>query len=445
MWVFQRRFLLAILCLGVFSFCGTFQAQAAESLPVWPCPAEIKIKARCYSGQDEQGAFYWLAVPQEWNQVLLLHAHGGPELGAPTRERSEQDLKRWAVLVNAGYAWAGSSYRRGGYGVTMAAEDTERLRQLVLGFMPPPRRTLLHGQSYGAGVAAKAVELYAHSAQGQPPYDGVLLSNGVLGGGGNAYPFRLDLRVVYQYFCQNHPRADEPAYPLWQGLPAGSRLSRSELAVRVDECTGLSSAPTQRSALQQQRLNDILNVVKIPERSLLGHLNWATWLFADLTQQRLDNKNPFTNEKVIYQGSSDDLALNAGVQRYRADPVAVAQLAADSQANGQLPVPVLSIHAMDDPTAFVELESVYRQQVSAAGQQQRLLQLFAAESEHSYLGDVYYPALLTALLNWIDTGSKPTAQQVMVLCVSVPEQKDKACRIRPDYQPAALTTRVAPR
>ena len=37
-------------------------------------------------------------------------------------KRSEEDLKRWAVTVKAGYAWAGSTYRRGGYGVTMAAE-----------------------------------------------------------------------------------------------------------------------------------------------------------------------------------------------------------------------------------------------------------------------------------------------------------------------------------
>eukprot|EP01036_Dinobryon_divergens_P057610 gene57610-76899_t len=49
----------------------------------------------------------------------------------------------------------------GGFGVTMAAEDTERARQYFVQHFGQPRRTLLHGQSYGGGVASKAAELYA--------------------------------------------------------------------------------------------------------------------------------------------------------------------------------------------------------------------------------------------------------------------------------------------
>jgi pimeloyl-ACP methyl ester carboxylesterase len=74
--------------------------------------------------------------------------------------------------VKAGYAWAGSTYRRGGYGITMAAEDTERLRTIFVQHFGPARRTILHGQSYGGGVASKAAELYA-TVDGRPgPYDG---------------------------------------------------------------------------------------------------------------------------------------------------------------------------------------------------------------------------------------------------------------------------------
>ncbi|TAG33072.1 MAG: DUF2325 domain-containing protein [Polaromonas sp.] len=334
------------------------------------CPAPLAAIAKCYKGQDGVGAFYWIAIPTQWNQVLVVHAHGGPELGAPRAERTEEDLKRWAVTVKAGYAWVGSTYRRGGYGVTVAAEDTERVRQIFVQHVGQPRRTLLHGQSYGGGVASKAIELFATSHtshNGKSPYDGVLLTSAVLGGGAVAYNFRLDLRVVYQYICQNHPKADEPAYPLWMGLPKGATLSRAELAQRVDDCTGLRLPPAQRSAAQQQRLSDILNVVKIPERSLLGHLNWATWLFEDLVQHRLQGRNPFENEAVVYKGSSNDAALNQGVLRYAADPAAVALLAADSQPTGRLPVPTLTLHATHDPTAFVELESNYRDVVERVG------------------------------------------------------------------------------
>ena len=63
--------------------------------------------------------------------------------------------------------------------------------------------------------------MFTASAQGKP-YDAVLLTSGVLGGGTRSYDFRLDLRVVYQALCNNHPRPDEPAYPLWMGLPANS-------------------------------------------------------------------------------------------------------------------------------------------------------------------------------------------------------------------------------
>jgi hypothetical protein len=117
-------------------------AQATAPAP-HACPKEVPADARCFTGSDGQGSFYWVALPAQWQKetgVLVMHAHGGPaDTGASTLARTEADLKRWAITVKAGHAWAGSSYRRGGYGVTMAAEDTERLRQLfVQHFRPTP-------------------------------------------------------------------------------------------------------------------------------------------------------------------------------------------------------------------------------------------------------------------------------------------------------------------
>lgn len=420
-------------------------AGAPQPPQAAPCPEPLAASVSCYTGQDGAGAFYWIAIPAQWAQVLVVHAHGGPELGAPRAERTEEDLKRWAVTVKAGYAWVASTYRRGGYGVTMAAEDTERARQIFVQYFGQPRRTLLHGQSYGGGVASKAIELFATSHKGKSPYDAVLLTSAVLGGGTVAYTFRLDLRVVYQYVCKNHPRADEPQYPLWMGLPKGTALNRAELAQRVDDCTGLRLPPAQRSPAQQQRLSDILNVVKIPERSLIGHLSWATWLFEDLVSHRLRGGNPFDNETVVYRGSSDDAALNKGVLRYSADPAAVALLAADSQPTGSLPVPTLTLHAIHDPTAFVEVESNYRDVVASAGQASSLVQVFSDESEHSYLSDPQYPALLTALMDWVDNGTRPTPQKVAGLCESYRATYGSTCHVQPDYQSAPLAQRVAPR
>ena len=405
-----------------------------------PCPEGVASDARCYNGRDAEGALYWIAIPADWNKVLVVHAHGGPEVGTPTLARGAEDLQRWAVMVKAGYAWAGSTYRRGGYGVTMAAEDTERLRQLFVERFGKPRRTVLHGQSYGGGVAAKAAELV-----GPPAYDGVLLTSGVLGGGNNAYEFRLDLRVVYQQVCHNHPKPDEPAYPLWQGLPPDAKLTRAELAERVKDCTGVGLPAAQRTPEQAARLHTILSVVHIPERTLLSHLQWGTWLFQDLTQKRLGGRNPFGNAKVVYSGSGDDAALNKQVQRYAADPQAVAALAADSRPTGRLKLPVLTLHAIHDPTAFVELESAYREIVDAAGASSWLVQTFSDEADHSYLGDPEYPALMTALLRWIDDGERPSPEGVAKLCAGNEARFGSGCKIRPEYHPPPLSSRVPAR
>jgi len=415
-----------------------------------PCPAPVPEAARCYTGEDGSGAFYWIAIPKDWKRgVLVMHAHGGPETGPPRLARSEEDLRRWAVTVKAGYAWAGSTYRRGGYGVTMAAEDTERLRRIFVRHFGQPARTLLHGQSYGAGVAAKAAELYAPAGGANSPYDGLLLTSGVLGGGNSAYDFRLDLRVVYQYVCRNHPKADEPPYPLWQGLPQDSKLTRAELAVRVKECTGVGMPAAQRTPEQAARLKTILSVVNIQERSLLGHLNWATWLFQDLVQKRLGGRNPFGNVGVVYQGSGDDAVLNAGVLRYAADPQAKGALAADSQQTGRTALPTLGLHAIDDPIAFVELENAYRRIRDAAGTGGTLVQTFSAEREHSYLSDSEYPALFAALLDWIDKGEKPTPQGVAQRCAALAPRYDtdgkNGCHLRLDWHPPMLESRVPAR
>jgi len=441
----KLRLVATIASLLSVSLC---EAQPTEPPPQSiTCPATLAANTRCYSQHDSNGAFILMAIPAQWNQVLVVHAHGGPELGAPKLSRTEEDLKRWSITVKAGYAWVGSTYRRGGYGVTIAAEDTERARQRFVQYFGEPRRTLLHGQSYGGGIASKTVELFATSKNGHSPYDAVLLTSAVLGGGTTAYNFRLDLRAVYQYTCHNHPRPDEPQYPLWMGLPQGSKLNRADLALRVDDCTGLRLPPAQRSPLQQQHLSDILNVLKIPERSLLGHLNWATWLFEDVVSKRLEGRNPWGNADVRYTGSSDDDALNTGILRYSADPLAVAALAADSLPTGNLPVPVVTLHAIHDPVAFVELESNYRDIVAKASRADSLVQVFTVESEHSYLSDPEYTAAFTSLMDWVDQGLKPTPQKIADLCETMRNKNGKkessTCHLLPEYQPAALESRVA--
>ncbi|HEX2011057.1 MAG TPA: hypothetical protein VJN44_08995 [Roseateles sp.] len=450
-------------------------ACAQQAAPIEPpeaapqaraCPAGVPAETRCLGGQDSAGAFYLIAIPRDWQGELVLHSHGGPFLGAPTMQRIEEDLQRWSIMPRAGYAWAGSSFRQGGVAVRAAAEDTERLRRLFVRHVATPKLTILHGQSWGASVAAKAAEMFTAGEPSAPsagplprtaqppwgsvgapagggrPYDGVLLTSGVLAGGTRAYDFRLDLRVVYQYLCRNHPRADEPAYPLWRGLPAGSTLTQAELARRVNDCLVLNRPAAERSPEQARKLKTLVDVLHIPERSLLGHLNWATFHFQDIAEKRSGGANVFGNIGVRYRGSDDDAALNAGVLRYAADPAAVARFGADADPTGRIPVPVLTVHGIGDPTAFVEMQHSFAETMARAGRAEALVQTFSDDREHSYLSDASYVALLDALKAWASEGRKPTPAAVAQGCAAAQANFPSSCRFRPDYRPMALETRV---
>ena len=416
--------------------------MAAESAPApATCPSGVGEGARCLAGQDSAGAFYMIVMPKAWNGDLVVHAHGGPFLGAPTAKRVVEDIERWSIMPRLGYALAASSYRQGGVAVTAAAQDNERLRRLFIDKVAKPKHVYLHGQSWGASVAAKGAERFVDGK----PYDAVLLSSGVLGGGTRSYDFRLDLRVVYQYLCRNHPLPSEPQYPLNIGLPLASTMKQADLASRVNDCLGLNKPAAERSPEQAAKIKTLVDVVHIPERSILSHLNWATWHFQDITFKRTGGTSPFGNVGAVYAGSSDDAALNAGVQRYAADPKAVAMLAADADLDGKIPVPVLTVHAIHDPTAMVELQESFGRTMAAAGRGDALVQTFTGDKDHSYLSDPTYAALMEALSNWATQGRKPTPASIAAGCEKARVTLGSTCRFEPDYQVRPLETRVVGR
>lgn len=422
---------------------GTTAAGALEANSPVPsaCPTNVADIATCWTGQDDNGAFYAIAVPHEWNESLVVHSHGGPDLGdASDPARSVEDLDRWSVMVEEGYAWVGSSYRRGGYGTQMAAIDTESARKVFVDAFGEPRHTLLHGQSWGGNVAAKVAETYGNDES--RPYDGVLLTNGVLAGGTRGYDYRVDLRVVYQYYCRNHPRPSEVQYPLWMGLRPGSTMTSAGLRSRLQECTGYQSEPTERTAQQQQNLDDILAVTKIPERTLESHLRFATFTFRDIVSNRLGGRNPFGNQTIRYTGSHDDAALNEGVERFSPDPRAVRDLAFDSDLTGDVHLPVVTMHAIGDPTAFIEHESAYRDSVTGAGNGEHLVQAFTREAEHSTLSASGYATVVDALHTWVETGTKPTSSTIAATCAAHDADHGTGCFFDPAFTPGSYASRV---
>ena len=401
------------------------------------CPEGVPAGATCLRGQDSATSHYLIVMPAKWTGVLVVHAHGGPSLGTPKTTRADEDIKRWAITVQEGHAWAGSVFRQGGFAVTTAAEDTERVRRIFIDHVAKPRTTLLHGQSWGAMVATRAGEMFPKS------WDGILLTSGVVAGP-TTYDFRLDIRALYQHLCNNHPRPTEQAYPLSIGLPTDSKLTHAELAQRANECLGTGTPAAQRTPEQAQKLKTIVDVLKMPENSVLSHLNWGTFSLQDVVAKN-GGVSPFGNAGVRYVGSSDDVKLNAAIPRFTADPKAVARFSADVNHEGRFVVPVISAHAINDATVFVEGQDVLRQKMKAAGKDHLLVQTYVDSREHSYWGDAHYPPLFNSLLQWVEKRQKPSPSDIDQQCKQLSSAKPADCRFLPNYAVKPIASRIHPR
>jgi hypothetical protein len=431
-----------LLTVAMTALPASAQDKAALP-PTTACPAAVAEIATCYSAKHESGAYLLAAMPKNWNGNLIVFAHGGPAVVPPTATTSQSDLTRYAYLVKSGYGWVASSYRREGYGVRMAAEDSDHARRFFIERIGKPKRTIMHGQSYGGLVSTKVLELYGKSADGSLNYDGAFLNSGLVIGAALGHEFRADLRAVYQYYCKNLPRPDEAQYPLWMGLPAESKMTLKSLEALVDECTGIAKPANARTDLQKQNLANILGVMRIPQREFVRHLQAATFLFREIVERTTQGRNAFSNIGVQYNGSTDDVALNRDVARFAADPVAIANLKADGSPTGALPVPVLSIHSINDPRVAVEVQSVYRDVVTAAGNGERLVQIFTDENEHSGQSASEVSAAYEALMQWIDKGIKPTPQAIAARCGELGTTVEGPCRYHPEFTPKSYNTRYA--
>jgi hypothetical protein len=422
-------------------------AQGAAKAPktalpaVTACPPAVAAIATCYSEQLGSGAYVLAAMPKQWNGNLIVFGHGGPAVVPPTATTSQGDLAKYSFAVKSGYAWIASSYRREGYGVQMAVEDSEEARKLFIERIAKPARTIYHGASYGGLVGAKLIEAHAKNADGSPSYDGAIFNSGFVVGAPVGYQFRADLRAVYQYYCKHLPAANEPQYPLWSGLPAESKMTLKDLEAAVDACTGIAHPVAERGETQKRNLADILGVMPFPERMLVRHMQAATFVFRDIVQRVTQGRTAFSNMDVRYSGSSDDADLNRNVARFASDPAAVAALAADGEPTGSLPVPVVSIHSINDPQVVVEVQSAYRDAVDRAGSGERLVQAFTDENRHFGQSEPELAAALDALMQWIEKGDTPTPQSIAGRCERERGTLEGRCSYHPDYSPKPYNTR----
>jgi alpha-beta hydrolase superfamily lysophospholipase len=428
MWVL--RVSLAVAALA--SASGTAPAQPAKLPDRVACPEAIAVLATCYSAKLDTGAYLLAAMPKNWNGNLIVFAHGGPGPIPPSAGTSTGSLGRYGVEVKLGYAWIASSYRTLGFGVQQSADDTDQARQYFVDHFSKPKQTIVHGASYGGLVGAMLIERYGKN------YDGAFFNSGMLAGAVVGYQFRADLRAVYQYYCKNLPRPGETQYPIWRGLPADSKMTLDELTARVDEC-GVTKPAAARTELQKKNLANILAVGGFRDIVLIRHMQYGTFNFRDIAAIT-HGKSPFSNVKSVYRGSDDDAALNRGVTRFASDPAGIAALKADAEPKAALSLPVMAIHSINDPQVSVNAEAVYRDLAKATGSSGRLVQAYTDESEHTAQSAPEIAAALDSLMQWIETGTRPSPKSVAAACGNLSTSLAGPCRYHPEFEPKGYAT-----
>ena len=437
---------MKILALGslflMLSGAPALQAQDA-------CPPGLPLGTNCLPGRDTHGAFFLIAVPTGYNGRLVLWNHGY-SLPPPAPLTAADPFPGALVVLQLGFAVAASSYRPdaiglGGWAAKDGAEDTEHLRQRFVEIFGRPEQTFVVGASLGGLITAEMVERFGRGEDGRLNYDGALPVCGVVAGASRHWDGAFDRRAIYQYYCQNLPRANEPQYPLYFGLAPNNTLTPNDVAARVNECTGVLQPSVMRTPQQTQNLANILGVTKIPESAFLADVVGNTFGLQELVLVRTHGLSPVTNLGVHYSGSTDDAALNQGVFRAGASDAAEEFLESAYDPNGHIGIPTLTAHTIGDPVVFVEQENTYRQTVEDAHRLRNLQQNYVDAGGHCQFTFSEELASFQALLGWVDTHNRPTREEIAGLCQSNALIFGDTCNFNLSFQPKELDTRIPDR
>jgi len=439
----MKRHLSLLAALSLLSSAASVRAD--------DCPAGLILfgNPTCYTGQDDNGAYFLIAIPEHYNQKLVLWNHGY-SLSPPGPLRQVADLGFPVVLLPEGFAVAASSYRPdavglGGWAVADGAVDTENLRLRFNDMFGRPTATYVVGASEGGIITATVAELFGVAEDGSLNYDGSLPMCGPVAGGRRNFYGAFDLRVIYQYYCQNIPYPNEPQYPLYLGLAPGDPITLDEMTRRVNECTGVLLPPDQRTKTQAQNLATLLAVTHIPEGFLVTDMSYATFGMAELIQVRAGGHHPLTNVGVFYTGSPDDEALNAGVYRDGSDPEGLAYIITAYDPTGDVQMPTVTIHTIGDGLVIVENENAYRETLEAAGTDGNLFQTYVNATGHCQFSFAEFDGVFHALLSWVEQGTQPTRQGVADLCEYFRTIVGGTCNFNQDFEPDEFETRVLSR
>jgi hypothetical protein len=371
--------------------------------------------------------------PGAWNGTLWLFSHGYVAPGAKNPASDAQDPVTASWLLGHGFALAGSSYTTG-WAVQQALRDQISTKQAFRATFGAPRKTIAWGDSLGGSITAGLIQDFPGR------FSGALSLCGVLAGGEASWNLGVDAAFAFQKLldpfvqvvnitdpADNRASAEGAADAAQQTPQGQARLALvSALGDVPGWFTPLSAEPPA-SDFTAQEVNQFLwqTTAGIPfgfdyRAELEGRAggNPSSTVGVNFTQQ-LRLSPDFAEVVALYKAAGlnlkADLATLQFAQPIVASPKASDYLARNVSFNGQIDIPVLSMHTIGDGLITVENEQAYRAAVDRDGNGDFLRQTFINRAGHCAFTPAETVADMKILLNrlhtghWDDTALQPAA------------------------------------
>ena len=379
-------------------------------------------------GTLSDGAKYLLECPSgTWNGTLLLYSHGYVAPGSPNPATDVGDPATRAYLLANGFALAGSSYATTGWAIQQALPDQIATLDVFDATYGTPTRTIAWGHSLGGIITAGLIQDYPNR------FNAALPMCGVLSGGVATWNTALDAEFAFKQLLA-------PGSPLQlvniNPASAGANLALADTILGAAQATPQGRARFAlvsafgdtpgwfNPALPEPAATDYTDQeqdqflwaqnVTFPfvfalraelEARAGGNVSWNTGVnyFADLAKSADLREVIALYHQAGLSLTKDLLALNSAA-RINAKPSAVAYLAKYIAFNGDISVPVLTMHTTGDGLVVPENEQAYRSVVDRAGNGDLLRQIFVARAGHCTFTPAETVTALNVLLNRLDTG-----------------------------------------
>lgn len=327
-----------------------------------------------HTGQID-GAEFRVEVPSSWNGTLLLYSHGTYPAGyTPPIEMASRPAARDDLLAR-GYALAASRYRvPHGHSVPDALRDQPALVSWFSREVARPRRVIAWGSSLGGLTSVLLGE--------RSRFDGVLAMCGALGGAVLRSNQLLDLGFVFRTLLEptlEVTRISDVALNEQRAVTAiDSALTTAHGRARLALANAVAGIPAW-SRVHEPRpvaVVDAVTQAAVHDRTLARSLAWGSGR-VDIETRAGGNPswNTGVDYRVLLERSAqkelvmaayreagvpveDDLSTLRAAPRVQADAAAVRWLHSFGDPAGRAQSPVVTLHALGDPTS-VEHSGAY--------------------------------------------------------------------------------------